>query len=329
MEHSQMNTNNLRDLTNFVALTFACCLSSLAQSYPNKPIHLIVPFPSAGPTDIVGRVMGEALAQRLNQVVIVENKPGAGSSIGTDFVVKSPADGYTLLLGSSSLAINPIIIVNLPYDANRDLAPIGLVARIPGLLAVNPTLNVNTVKDLIALAKSKPDKINYGTSGLGTADHLIGVLFTSVAGIRLHDVPYKGSPPMLTDLIGGQIDLTFNAISTVLPHVRSGRLKAIGVTSSQRSPSAKDIPTIAEQGLPSFQISSWFGLFAPAQTPTEILDLINKEINIICQQALIREKFISVGVDIETSSREQFSTLVKDDAIRWMKLAKEKNLKFE
>lgn len=134
---------------------------------------------------------------------------------------------------------------------------------------------------------------------------------------------------MLTDLIGGQIDLTFNAISTVLPHVRSGRLKAIGVTSSQRSPSAKDIPTIAEQGLPSFQISSWFGLFAPAQTPTEILDLINKEINIICQQALIREKFISVGVDIETSSREQFSTLVKDDAIRWMKLAKEKNLKFE
>ncbi len=326
---SSMKKRNINYFTYLVTMIFVLSSDCFAQSYPNKPMRVIVPFPSGGPTDIVGRVIGEALGLRLNQVVVVENKPGAGSSIGTDAVVKSPPDGYTLLLGSSSLAINPIMIPNLPYDASKDLAPIGLVARIPGLLAVNPALNVHNVKELIALAKANPDKINYGTSGLGTADHLIGVLFTSEAGIKMRDVPYKGSPQMLTDLVGGQVDLTFNAISTVLPHVRSGRLRAVGVTSGQRSPSAKEIPTISEQGLPTFQISSWFGLFAPSQTPIEVLDTINKEIIAVSQLPVIREKFSSVGVDIETSSREQFTTLIKDDTLRWSKLAKEKNLKFE
>ncbi|MBC7803715.1 MAG: tripartite tricarboxylate transporter substrate binding protein [Candidatus Parcubacteria bacterium] len=298
-----------------------------AQSYPNKPLRLIVPFPPGGPTDIVGRVVAQSLTQRLGQNVVVDNRPGASTSIGTEAVVRSAPDGYTLLLGSSTMAINPVVMPNLPYDALRDLAPIALASRMPGVLAVHPAVPANNLREFIALAKAQPGKLNYGTGGRGTADHLIGVLFSSMAGIQLTDVPYKGSAALLTDLVGGQLDATFSTLGTALPYVRSGKLRPIGVTLGHRSPSAPDIPTIAEGGLPEFQVSSWFGVFAPAQTPADILDKLNAEIAAGQRTAEVKERFAAVGADVEQMSREQFARLVRDDTARWARVVKENNLK--
>lgn len=301
----------------------------LGQAYPSRPLRLVVPFPPGGPTDIVGRVIAQALAQRLGQGVVVENRPGGSTAIGTEAVVRSAPDGHTLLLGSSTMAINPLVIPKLPYDAIRDLAPIALASRLPGVLAVHPSVPANTLAEFIALAKAQPGKINYGTGGRGTADHLIGVLFSSMAGIQLTDVPYKGSAALLNDLMAGQLQATFSTLATALPHVRSGKLRAIGVTLATRSPTAPDIPSIAEGGLPEFQVSSWFGVFAPAQTPADILDRLHAEIGAAQRIPEVMERFAALGADIEPMSRDQFASLVRGDTARWARVVRESNLKLD
>lgn len=302
---------------------------SAAQPYPNRPIRLIVPFAPAGPTDIVGRIVGQALSQRLGQPVLIENRPGAGSMIGTETAIKSAPDGYTLLLGSSSLTINPSVFPKVPYNAVRDLAPIILVARIPNVLTVHPSVRANNVNEFLALARLQPGKIRFGTSGHGTADHLIGVLFASTAKVDLTDVPYKSAAPMLTDLMGGQFEATFNSLASTIQHIRSGRLRALGVTSATRSASAPEIPTIAESGLSGFETGAWFGIFAPAQTPPEILNRLNADLAAALDSPAVRERFAAVGAEPDPLGREPFTRMVRDETANWAKLIKDSNLKFD
>lgn len=299
-----------------------------AQPYPNRPLKLIVPFPAGGPTDIVGRAVAQALSQRVGQPVVVDNKPGAGSTIGTDLAAKSAPDGYTLLLGSSSLTINPILYPKIPYDALRDLAPITLVSRIPNVLTIHPGVQANTLTEFLALARSQPGKLYYGTSGRGTADHLIGVMFTSMAGIEMIDVAYKGSPQMLTDVMGGQLHATFNSLASQLPHIRSGKLRAIGVTTAQRSASAPEIPSLSE-GVPGFDTYAWFGVFAPAHTPDALLDRLHAEVSAAVTAPEARERLGGVGGEPSPIGRAELAALMRDETQRWAKLVRESNLKFE
>jgi tripartite-type tricarboxylate transporter receptor subunit TctC len=248
-----------------VAVVAAC---ASAQTYPTRPIRLVVPFPAGGTTDILAREVGDRLSRSFGQSVVVDNRPGAGGNIGSDLVAKSAPDGYTLLMGTvGTHAINPSLYTRMPYDHVKDFVPIILVAGVPNVLEVTPSLPVNSVADLIKLAKEKPGQLNFASSGNGTSIHLSGELFKTMAGVDMTHVPYKGSAPALTDLMGGQVQLMFDNLPSSLQQIKAGKLRAIAVTSAQRAPALPNVPTIAESGLPGFEASSWFGLLAPAGTP--------------------------------------------------------------
>jgi tripartite-type tricarboxylate transporter receptor subunit TctC len=310
---------------------FACiALDASAQGYPNRTIRLVVPFPAAGTTDILAREVAQKLTEVFGQTVVVDNRPGAAGNIGSDLVAKSAPDGYTLLMGTvGTHAINPSLYSKMPYDHFTDFAPVVLVAGVPNVLVVNPALPVNSVADLIKLAKDKPGQINFASSGSGTSIHLSGELFKTMAGVDMMHVPYKGSSPALTDLVGGQVQIMFDNLPSALPQIKAGRLRAIAVTSLKRAPVLPDIPTINESGLPGFEASSWFGVLAPAGTPPAVIARINAEVNKWLQSADAREKLLGQGAEAAGGSPEQFGTFIRAESEKWAKVVKASGAKVD
>jgi tripartite-type tricarboxylate transporter receptor subunit TctC len=295
-----------------------------AQTYPDKPIRLVVPFPAGGTTDILARAVGQKLGEHLGQQVVVDNKPGAGGNIGSDIVAKSAPDGYTLVMGTvGTHAINASLYKKMPYDHIKDFVPVSLVALVPNILVVHPSVPANSVKELIAYAKANPGKLNFASSGNGTSIHLSGELFKTTAGVEMTHVPYKGSAPAVTDLLGGQVQLMFDNMPSALPHVKAGKLKALGVTTAKRFPAAPDIPAIAEAGVPGYEASSWFGVLAPAGTPKEIVNKLSSEIAKILQTPEIKERLLSQGAEPVGNTPDQFAAFIKAETAKWAKVVKE------
>jgi tripartite-type tricarboxylate transporter receptor subunit TctC len=319
----------MRKLTNGLA-ALACAVLGLsasqiasAQSWPTKPIKFIVPFTPGGNTDIVARMVGEGLSKTFGQPVLIENKPGAAGLLGATAVAKSPADGYTFLMGTvGTHAINAGMYSKMPYDTVKDFTPVTLVASVPNILVVPPSLPVNSVKDLIAYLKANPDKANFASSGSGTSIHLSGELFKIRTGVAMTHIAYKGSPPALTDLMGGQVQLMFDNLPTSLPYVKAGKLKALAVTTAKRIPALPNVPTVAESGLPGFETGSWFGLFAPAGTPKEIIARVDSEVRKMVQSPEMREKLIQQGAEPVGMGSEEFAAHVKSELAKWGEVVK-------
>lgn len=294
-----------------------------AQSYPNKPIRIIVPFPPGGISDVMSRVFGQKFTDSWNQPVIVENRAGAGGNIGADIVAKSPPDGYTLVMGSiGTHAVNVSLFSKLPYDPIRDFAPIALVIEADGLLVLHPSVPVKTVKDLIALARARPGQLAYASAGNGTASHLAGELFKSMAKIDLVHVPYKGNVPAISDLVGGQTSMLFATLPTVLPLAKAGRLHALAVTGAQRNPAVPDVPTMADT-LPGFEVTNWIALFAPAGTPADIVAKLNAEIMRIMRMPDVQSRLVSEGAKFTPNTPSEFAAFVKSEITKWGKVIKD------
>jgi tripartite-type tricarboxylate transporter receptor subunit TctC len=304
--------------------------SALAQSWPTKPVKVVVPFPAGGPTDVLTRVLSDKLAAALGQPVVVENKPGAGGSIGSDLVAKSPPDGYTLVMATTSThSIGPYLVAKFPYDPQKDFTPIVWVGNATNILVVSATLPVGNVAELIALAKKDPGKLNYATSGIGTVVHLTSEHFASMAGVKLTHVPYKGVQLSIPDLISGQVSILFDNIMTAQPHIKGGKVRALGISSPQRSPLVPDVPTIAESGLPGFESLTWFGLFGPAGTPAPIVERVNAEINKALKDPEILARFATLGFEPAGGTPADFAAVVERDARKWSKVIKDANVKAE
>jgi tripartite-type tricarboxylate transporter receptor subunit TctC len=305
------------------ALLMLGAAGALAQNYPAKPIRLVVPFPAAGTTDILAREVAQRLSVLWGQSVVVDNRPGAGGNIGSDLVAKSAPDGYTLLMGTvGTHAINPSLYSKMPYDHVKDFVPIVLVAGVPNVLEVTPSLPVNSVADLIKLAKEKPGQLNFASSGSGTSIHLSGELFKAMAGVDMTHVPYKGSAPAITDLMGGQVQLMFDNLPSSLQQIKAGKLHAIAVTSAQRAPALPNIPTIAESGLPGFEASSWFGILAPAGTPPAIVARINADVNQWLQSAEAKDKLLAQGAVAAGGTPADFAAHIRTETEKWAKVVK-------
>ena len=301
-----------------------CVPAALAAGYPDKPIRLVVPFPPGGPTDMVARPLAEFLSKRLKQQIIVDNRGGAGGAIGADVVAKAPADGYTLLMATvGTQAINATLYKKLSYDQVRDFTPISLVAAAPVALVVNPSVPVNSVADLIALAKAKPGTLNFGTAGNGTPGHLTGEMFRAATGVDIKHVPYKGSAPAVSDLLGGQIQMMFDPLQSVLPQVRAGRLKLLAVSSKARSSAAPDVPTFAESGLEDFEATAWWGVFGPANLPPAIADQLNAAINAVVRDKGFRALLVPQGVTVSGDTREEFAQFQKSELVKWGKAVRD------
>ncbi len=294
-----------------------------AQVYPTKPIRLVVPFPPGGTTDILAREVGQRLSLSLGQSVVVDNRPGAAGNIGSELVAKSAPDGYTLLMATvGTHAINPSLYAKMPYDHVKDFAPVILVASVPNVLEVTPSLPVYSVADLIKLAKEKPGQINFASSGSGTSIHLSGELFKTMAGVDMTHVPYKGSAPALADLIGGQVQVMFDNLPSSLPQIKAGKLRAIAVTSAERAPALPNVPTIAESDLPGFEATSWFGLVAPAGTPPAIIARINTDVNQWLQSSEAKEKLLAQGAVAAGGTPEQFAAYIHAETEKWARVVK-------
>jgi len=297
--------------------------SAVAADYPTKPVTIIVPQAPGGTNDIVARHVAQKLSESLGQQFIVDNRAGAGGNIGTQAAARAPNDGYTLLMTiSSSQAINPALYKKIPFDPVKDFVPIAPVAKVPNVLVANPSFPANNVKELIALAKAKPGEIQYASAGNGTLNHLLGAMLESEAGIQLQHIPYKGVSPALTDVLGGQVPLAFASMPSVVSNLKSGKLKALGVSSPKRSPAAPEIPAIAET-VPGFSGELWVGLFAPAGTPKEITAKLNAEVVKALATKDLQEKMAAQGAEIISGTPEQLAAMLKEDSARWAKIVKE------
>ena len=304
-------------------------VSAQSQPYPNKPIKIISPFATGGIADTFSRVVGQGLSESLGQPVVVENKTGGGGNIGADFVAKAPADGYTLVMGNiGSHAVNPYLMKNMPYDPLKDFEPVAYVLDAEGLLVVNPTIPVKNVNELIAYVKARPGQVSYGSGGMGTTSHLAGELFKSLAKVDMTHIPYKGYAPAITDLIGGQTQVMFATMPTVLPYVKTDKLKALAVIGSSRASSLPDVPTVAET-LPGFDVSNWIGIFAPAGTPKPIINKLNAEIIKIMQQPAVQKRLETEGAKFKPMTPEAFGAFQKNEALKWAKTIKDSGIKPE
>ncbi len=307
------------------ALALAATLAAgpaLAQAWPAKPVSLIVPFPAGGTTDVLARALAEKLQQSLGQPVIVESKPGAGATLGADFVAKARPDGYTLLVGAVHHTIASSVYKKLPYDFQKDLAPITEIALVPNVLVVNAATPAKNVAELVALLKSQPGKHNYGSNGNGTAQHLIGTQFENMTGTEFSHIPYKGSGPLATDLLGGQITMSFDTVTPVLPHIKAGKLRALAVTTARRSSALPDVPTLEEAGLKGFDIGTWFGVLAPAATPKDIVARLNTEMVKVIQSADFRKRMAEIGAEPIGNSAEQMAEQIRRETDKFAKLVK-------
>ena len=298
--------------------------AALAQAYPSKPVTIVVPFAAGGTTDILARIIGQALTTELGQSVIVDNRAGAGGNIGGAMAAKAPADGYTLFMGTvGTHAINASLYKKMPFDPIKDFAPLTRVANVPNLLVANPAQRYKTVKELIAYAKANPGKVNFGSSGNGSSIHLSGELFNSMAKVELTHIPYKGSAPAVTDLLGNQIAIMFDNLPSVIPHVRSGKLRAIAISTAKRSHELPDVPTIAEAGVPGYEAMSWFGLFAPAATPKPVLDKLSGALAKVLANPEVKKKIVDQGGDPVSETPAQFATFIQSESVKWGKVVKE------
>lgn len=312
----------------------ACALlpvwsASAAGAYPDKPIRLIVPQPPGGTSDILARVLALKLAENLRQQIIIDNRAGASGTIGTDLAAKSPPDGYTLVLVYTTHATTPGIYGKLPYDPVADFAPVTLAAAAPLLLVVHPKIPVNSVKELIAYAKTRPGELNFCSAGNGSGSHLAGELFNTMTGVKLTHIPYKGSGLAITELIGGQVQLMFAGIVPIDPHVKSGRVRSIAVTSAKRSVAIPQVPTIAESGLPGFEVVGWYGVLAPARTPHPIVARLHNEFVKILQTQDIRDRLLSEGAEPVGNTPAEFTAFIKTDIGRWAKVIKAAGAKLD
>ena len=310
------------------AALFAFTAGAFAQAYPNKPIKMIVPFPPAGSTDLSARAVAGKLQERLGHPVVIENKPGAGGNIGGDVAAKSPADGYTLFVGTvGTNAINASLYSKMPYDHLKDFAPVILLSKTPNVLVLNPGVPANSVQDLIRLAKSKPGEVTFASSGVGTSIHMSGELFQSMAGVKMTHIPYKGSGPMLIDIMSGQVNLAFDNLSAAINHIKSGKLKALATTGATRAPSLPDLPTVAEAGLAGYDSTSWNAVFVPTGTPKAIIDRLNKELDAILQSAETKKFFADQGAESGGGTPEQLDAFVRAETAKWAKVVKESGAK--
>lgn len=305
-----------------VVMSFA----AIADDYPNRPVHVIIGLTAGSGVDVMARIVGQKLAESMGQPFIIENRPGAGSNIGTRYAASAEPDGYTIFVATVANAINATLYKNLTFDVLRDFSPVILAARAPNLLVVNPSVSAKSVQELIALAKARPGKLTVGSSGIGTSPQMTAVLFRHRAGINVVDVPFKGGPEATSALLGGQIDYLFAITSTALPHVKAKRLRALGVTSRERTALLPDVPTVSEAGLPGFEAVTWFGFAVPKGTPPAIVDRLNKEIGKILAMPDVKAKLAVQGIDVAGGSPEQFGSYMRDEFAKWGSLVKESGL---
>lgn len=325
----------MKSLATFARLVFLAALAAApvagaqAQAYPSKPIRVIVPFPPGGSTDFLARIVGQKLTAAWGQQVVIDNRPGAGGTVGAAEAARATPDGYTLLMGAVHHTIASSAYAKLPYDFQKDFAPVTTVAIVPNILVVNPAVPATTVKELIAHAKANPGKLTYGSAGMGTAHHLIGESFNAQAGVDILHVPYKGSSPAVADLIGGQVTLMYDTVSSCLPHIKSGKLRAIGVSTAKRSAALPDVPTIAEAALPGFEVTTWFGFLAPAKTPPEIVTRLNTEIVKILNMPDVRERLLAAGSEPVGNTPEQMTAQIAHETAEFAKIVKRAKLVVE
>jgi len=302
--------------------------SASAGAFPDKPVRFVIGFTPGGPSDILARAVGQKLAERWGQQVVIENRPGAGGNLAAEAVAKSAPDGYTWLLGNNSiLATNHALYRKLPYDPVKDFAPVALVAMQPNILVVHPDVKANSVMELVSLAKQNPGKMNYASSGAGAAAHLAGELFKTMAGVDIVHVPYKGAQPALTDLIAGQVQLMFATSASVIPYVKAGRLRALAVTTAQRSPSVPELPTVSEAGLAGFEATTWHGVVIPAAAPAPLVQKLNQDINAVLKEKELSERLAGLGAEVLTGSPRDFADYIAREIPKWTKVVRDSGAK--
>lgn len=329
-----MSTRYLYTIAAFVMLPAAAAAqttnSSPGPAYPGKAIRLIVPFPPGGSTDLMGRVLGAKLGETFGQQVIVENRPGASGMIGNELVARAAPDGHMLTMGTiGAMSVNQSLFKSVPYDATRDFAPITLTGNVENLLVVHPSVPVRSVTDLIALAAGKPGMLIFASSGTGNAPHLAGELFNQLAKVKMVHLPYKGGGPAMIDLVAGQVSLSFASMPSSLPFAKSGKLRAIAVGGAKRSPAAPEIPTVAENGLPGFNVTDWQGLLAPAKTPAAIVERLNREVIRILNEREVKERLSNAGLQVATSTPQQFADFIRAEIDKWGKVIRAAGIKPE
>ncbi len=303
--------------------------AAASQDYPHKTIRMIVPFAAGGPTDVIARTIAQKLTESWGQPVVIDNRGGAGGNLGTDIAAKAAPDGYTVVMVIVGHAINASLYSKLPYDPVKDFAPVSPTGAATIVLVAHPSLQAKTVKELTALGKSKPGKINWGSPGTGTPHHLAGEMFKTLTGIDMVHIPYKGAAPAIVDVLGGQVSLAFVSLPAALPHIRAGKLTALGTSGPQRSAVAPDVPTIAEAGFPGYELENWYGLLAPAGTPRTVVTKLNGEIVKILQAPDVKERLNSQGFEIRTSTPEQFAAYLKSEIVKWAKIVKDSGAKVD
>ena len=312
-----------------IAAAAAFSIPGAAQTYPAKPIRIVVAYPAGGANDIIARAVGPRMSEMLGQPVIIDNRGGGGGTIGADIAAKSAADGYALFMAAGAHALAPSLYAKLPYDIVADFAPVSLAAKGAYLFAVHPSLPVKSVKELIAFARARPGQLNFASSGIGAPPHLAGELFKSMAGIEITHVAYKGDTPALIDLVGGHVEMAFMTLSATAPHVKSGKLRGLGVTSRKRSGMVPELPPIGEAGLPGYEMSTWWGLLAPAKTPPEIVSRLNATVVKIVGEPEFRQRLAAQGMDAESSTPEQFAAFIRSEKDKYAKLARAAGVKPE
>ncbi|HKA45698.1 MAG TPA: tripartite tricarboxylate transporter substrate binding protein [Burkholderiales bacterium] len=315
--------------TVFLLLLAAACVAAQAQAYPARPIRLISPYPPGGGNDTLARILADRLGSSVGQRIIVDNRPGAGTIVGTEITAKSAPDGHTVILLSTTLVTNPSLYRKLPYDTVKDLAPVALIALSPEILVAHPSVPATTVKQVIALDRSTPGRLSYASAGNGSPGHLAGALFNLLTGAQLVHVAYKGTAPAVTELLGGHVPLMMSSTLSTLPHVRTGKLRIIAITSARRSPAIPEAPTIAESGVPGYEATLWYGMLAPGGTPATIVNRLNVEIGKVLQQPDVIEKLNSQSVDVYYSTPEQFAARIREEIPKWAKVVAASGMRAE
>lgn len=303
--------------------------AAMAQAWPNKSVRVVIPFPAGGSADTLARLLGQKLTERLGQPFLADNRPGAGGNIGTELVAKAAPDGYTFLMGVSSIAIAPSLYANLNWDPVKDLAPVVLVASTPNILVVHPSVAASSVQELVALAKSKPGQLNYASGGNGATNHLAGELFKRMTGTEIVHIPYRGNPLAVIDVLNGQVAMIFDFMITSLPHVKAGKLRPLAVTGTQRSAQVPELPTVSEAGVTGYEASTWFAVMAPAGTPAEAIGKLNAEVNAVLRLPDVRERLDTLGAEPLGGTSADVATRLHADLIKWTEVVKAANIKIE